>query len=283
MRALQPERIGALLATRRRRPILGDDGKLFLLAMDHPARNALGVGSDPLAMADRYDLLERLVEALAIPGVDGLLGTPDVIEDLLLLGALDDKVVAGSMNRGGLRGASFELDDRFTAYSAEAIAEANLDFAKLLLRIDLDDPCTARTLESAARAVTEAAARELPIMIEPFMSGRVDGTMRNELTPEAVIRSMAISSGLGATSAYTWLKLPVVAEMERVMAATTLPTLLLGGEPSADEEGTYANWADALELPGVRGLAVGRSLLYPPSGDVASAVTTAADIVHGSR
>ena len=47
-----------------------------------------------------------------------MLGTPDVIDDLLLLGALEDKVVIGSMNRGGLQRAAFELDDRFTAYRA---------------------------------------------------------------------------------------------------------------------------------------------------------------------
>ena len=51
-----------------------------------------------------------------------MLGTPDILEDLLLLGALEDKVVIGSMNRGGLQGAVFELDDRFTAYDAAAIA-----------------------------------------------------------------------------------------------------------------------------------------------------------------
>jgi len=37
------------------------------------------------AMADRYDLLRRLVITLQRPGVDGVLGTPDIIEDLLLL------------------------------------------------------------------------------------------------------------------------------------------------------------------------------------------------------
>ena len=56
--------------------------------------------------------------ALSRPGVNGVLGTPDILEDLLLLGALDDKVVFGSMNRGGLAGATWSLDDRFTAYDA---------------------------------------------------------------------------------------------------------------------------------------------------------------------
>ena len=92
-------------------------------------------------MASRPDLLDRLLTALQRPGVDGVLGTPDILEDLLLLGALEDKVVIGSMNRGGLQGAAFELDDRFTAYrSAEEIAARRLDGGKMLTRIDLGRP-----------------------------------------------------------------------------------------------------------------------------------------------
>jgi hypothetical protein len=89
---------------------------------------------------------------------------------------------------------------------------------------------------------------------------------------------------LGATSAYTWLKLPVIEEMERVMAATTLPTLLLGGDPGADAEKTFEGWRRAMEIPQVRGLVAGRALLYPGDGDVAGAVDAAATIVfQGAR
>ena len=56
-----------------------------------------------------------------------MLGTPDILEDLLLLGVLDGKVVFGSMNRGGLAGTSFEIDDRFTAYDAQSIANAGFN------------------------------------------------------------------------------------------------------------------------------------------------------------
>ena len=66
------------------------------------------------------------------------------------------------------------------------------------------------------------------------------------------------------------------------MAATTLPALLLGGDPDGSAEETYAEWEKALALPGVRGLVVGRTLLYPPDGDVAAAVDTAARLVHGA-
>lgn len=70
-------------------------------------------------------------------------------------------------------------------------------------------------------------------MVEPFWSTRRDGKVVNLLDPDSTIRSITVASGLGATSAHTWLKLPVVDELERVMDATTLPSLLLGGDPRA--------------------------------------------------
>lgn len=280
LRAADPEAIARSLASRRRRELIRGDGRLLIVAADHPARGAVAVGSDPTAMADRYELLERMAIALGSPGVDGVLGTPDIIDDLAALGLLDDKIVVGSMNRGGLRGAAFELDDRRTAYSADAMVRQGLDFAKALIRIDLEDPRTVATLEATARAVDAAAAAGLPIMLEPFMSRRVDGRVVNDLSADAVILSTAIAAGLGDSSAYTWMKLPVVPEMERVMRATTLPTLLLGGDDGGDPDETFASWERALALPGVRGLTVGRALLYPRDGDVAAAVDTAAGLVH---
>jgi DhnA family fructose-bisphosphate aldolase class Ia len=282
IRASAPEEITNRLRTRRRRDLLGDDGKLFIVAADHPARGALGVGSDPMAMADRYDLLDRLAAALSRPGVDGVLGTPDIIDDLAGLGLLDDKIIVGSMNRGGLRGASFEMDDRYGAYTVDELAAIGADFAKTLVRINLDDAGTAPTLQATAEAVTAAAEAHLPIMLEPFLSRWADGRIVNDLTPEAVITSIAITAGLGASSAYTWMKLPVVEDMERVMAATTMPTLLLGGDSGADPDETFAAWEDALALPGVRGLTVGRTLLYPPDGDVVAAVDAAAGLVRNA-
>jgi hypothetical protein len=71
-------------------------------------------------------------------------------------------------------------------------------------------------------------------------------------------------------------------DMGRVLSATTLPTLLLGGEVSADAEATYARWERAVRHPTVCGLVVGRSLLYPPDGDVAKAVDTAVGLLEAS-
>ncbi|MGF6824117.1 DhnA family fructose-bisphosphate aldolase class Ia [Microbacterium sp. ZKA21] len=280
IRAEDPQSVAAAYAARSRRPLVRGDGRLFIIAADHPARGALAVGARPDAMADRGRLLERLAIALSHPGVDGVLGTPDILDDLALLGLLDDKVLVGSMNRGGLRASTFEMDDRFTGFDVPSMNAAGIDFAKVLLRMNLEDPATARTMEWTARAVSEAASAQLPIMLEPFMSRWAEGRVVNDLTAEAVVLSVAIAAGIGSSSAYTWMKLPVVPEMERVMAATTLPTLLLGGDGGDDQDETFSSWEDALALPGVRGLTVGRTLLYPPDDDVAGAVDTAARLVH---
>jgi hypothetical protein len=272
IRATRPRAIAEALE-RRRRPLLNENGSMFLVAADHPARGVFKSGADRMAMADRGELLRRLIIALGRPGVDGLLATPDVVEDLALLGVLDNKVVFGTMNRGGLGGSCFELDDRFTAYTAEAIAVAGLDGGKMMLRIHDDDPGTLSTLVACAEAISALAARKLPAMVEVFASSD---------DPDALMRGVAIASGLGVTSAYTWLKLPAVTDIQRVLTATTLPTVLLGGDPGP-EAALVDRWATAMAAPQVRGLVVGRTLLYPPHGDVAAAVDAAASVLASRR
>ncbi|WOX24278.1 Cgl0159 family (beta/alpha)8-fold protein [Streptomyces solicathayae] len=285
VRARHPEAVAEAAARRRRRPLLGPSGRLLIIAADHPARGALAVGDRPLAMAGRLDLLERLRLALSRAGVDGVLASADILDDLLLLGALEDRLAVGSMNRGGLAGAAFELDDRFTGHRPEDLARLGFDAGKLLLRIDYDDPGSLDTLHTAARTVDAMAALRLPVFVEPFVCRRgPDGRLRNDLSAEAVTTSLAVASGLAGTSAYTWLKVPVTEnpdDMARVMETSTLPAVLLGGDVGPDQDAAYEKWRGALRLPTVRGLVVGRSLLYPPDDDVAAAVDTAAGLLAG--
>ena len=278
LRATRPEAVAEAYA-RRRRPgrILGPRGSLFLIAADHPARGALAVPGDPLGMADRRDLLRRLLIALENPDVDGLLGSPDVVEELLLLGALDGKVVIGSMNRGGLYGASWTMDDRFTGYDATGLVDCRLEGGKMLLRLDDTHSGTARTIEGCANAVTELAARGLLAMVEPLpYAPDGDGVLTLQRDAASLLRAITVASALGRTSAYTWLKLPACDDPAVVFSATTLPCVVLGGVPGPDPEHDLASWSLALRQPAVRGLVVGRALLYPPGGDVAAAVDAAA-------
>lgn len=282
-RARSPELVFEKAERRRRRDLIAGDGNLLIVAFDHPARRILGVGDDPWAMADRRAALERCIRALRMPGVDGILATPDVAEDLLLLDELDDKVVFGSMNRGGLTGSAWEVDDRFTGYRAETIERLGFHGGKMLLRLDYDDPGTNRTLEACAGAVDDLAGRGLVAMVEPLPARRDEGgRVRVVNDIDLVVEAVSIASALGSPSVYTWLKLPAVEEPERMMAATTLPSLLLGGDPGSKGDRLLGLWRRAMAIPHVRGLTAGRSLLYPADGDVERWVDAAVSIVHGA-
>ena len=282
LRAQDPGAIAARAEQRPRRPWLGGDGRLMIVAVDHPARRILRVGDQPYAMANRRLLLENTIRALRRPGVDGLLASPDVLEDLLLLGELDNKVLFGSMNRGGLTGSAWELDDRFTAHDARTIARLGLDGGKMLLRLDYTDPGTIATMEGCARAVADLAERGLIAMIEPLPAFRDDqGKVRISDDIDLLVEAVAVASALGPTSAYTWLKLPASSDPERMMAATTLPALLLGGDPGDRAAEMIERWRQAMKIPNVMGLVAGRSLVFPADGDVERWVDDAVSIVHG--
>ncbi|RSD23817.1 Cgl0159 family (beta/alpha)8-fold protein [Amycolatopsis eburnea] len=233
-RATNPGAVRQAYATRKRRSeLLSDNGTLFLVAAEAP-----GPGDDPF---DRRTLLERLLVALENPAVAGVVATPDVVEELLLLGALHDKVVFGSMNP----------DDRFTGYDARTLVDCGLDGGELLL--SEADP----SRQACADAVTELAAYGLVALID---------LRENPASP-----AVTVASGLGTTSAHTWLKLPPTCPAA-ALDATTLP-VVLSGVPS--------DWT--LSHGVVRGLVIGRPLLNPPSGTTRTAVEAAAKALEAAK
>ena len=179
-RLFDPASLQRALRDRPRRPLVAApsaagvdasvprDGNLLILAADHTARGMIAVGSDPLAVADRYELLDRLIRGLSVPGVDGVMASADILEELAWLGALDARVAIGTINRGGIKGALWELDDRITAYDPDHIASAGLDGGKVLLRIEFTDPGVARTIEMCGEVVTRLADQGIACMVEPL-------------------------------------------------------------------------------------------------------------------
>jgi hypothetical protein len=280
VRVHEPQRIAAAHADRKRRTSLTRDGVMFVVAADHTARAMVGLGNDPYAMADRRSMLDRLLTALENPRVDGVLASADIMDDLVVIGALEDRVAVGTMNRGGLAGATWELDDRFTAYDTDHPMRSNLDAGKMLLRIDYSDSGTVPTLASAAAAVQELNDHQILAMVEPIPYTKNDaGKAIWDDDPVRLVQAVGVSAALGGSSAYTWLKIQATADIHRVAQVTTQPLLILGGAPGPDPEATFASWELALAEPTVRGLVVGRALIYPPDGDVATAVGRAADLV----
>jgi hypothetical protein len=275
-RARRPEAVLELARIRKRRSEFDDGRGLFMLTADDTARANLQIGANPVALGNRRGWLERIAYVLEHPAVDGMIGSPDIIDELLLLGALHDKIVLGSMNRSGLAGSTWEVDDRFTAYDVASIAESNLDGGKLTLRLDWRDPGTNRALVAAASAIKQLARARTVALVEPLPVSSESGRIRVANDRDHLVRALSVASGLGPTSARTWLKVPVTREVEEVVAATSLPTLIVGGDPGTDVDVAVARWGETLALPQVRGIVTGRSLLFPADGDVDRAVNAVA-------
>jgi DhnA family fructose-bisphosphate aldolase class Ia len=276
---------------RVRRERLAPSGKLNILAADHPARNVTKVGADPLAMSDRRDYLARIVRVLSSERVDGIMATMDILEDLIAIdgflraaGApllLDGRVLIASLNRGGLAGSSWELDDPVTGPSPATCREWRLDGAKLLLRVDEREPASLKTMMACAQAINESNARGLPMFLEPLPVTRTEKGYVVVKTPEALARLAGVASALGDSSRNLWLKLPHCEGYETVARATTLPILLLGGESAGDPAPFLRQLGAALAAgPNVRGALVGRNVLYPGDEDPLAMAEAAGGIVH---
>ena len=291
MRVSDPEHAFRAAAARIRRPQLAPTGKLNILAADHPARNVTQVGADPLAMAERREYLARILRVLSSARVDGVMATMDILEDLLSIDGflrsagsatlLDNKLLIASLNRGGLAGSSWELDDPMTGATPKACHAWRLDGTKILLRVDPDESASLRTILASAQAISECNALHLPVFLEPLPVKRSEKGFSVVKTPEALARLAGVASALGDSSRYVWLKLPYCEGYHIVARSTTLPILLLGGESAGDPTPFLRQLECALRAgTNVRGALVGRNVLYPGAEDPLAMAEAAGGIIH---
>ena len=291
LRVHDPEYAWRSARSRVRRDRLAPSGKLNILAADHPARRVTRVGEDALAMCDRHDYLARILRVLASGRVDGVMATMDILEDLLTIDGLlrdgggepflDGKLAIPSLNRGGLAGSAWELDDPVTGPSPASCQEWKFDGVKLLLRVDDSEPASLRTLTACVQAISEASARALPIFLEPLPVTRTDKGYTVVKTAKALARLAGVASALGDSSRYLWLKLPYCDGYRVVARSTTLPILLLGGESAGDATPFLGQLRAALAAgSNVRGALVGRNVLYPGAEDPLAVADAAGGIIH---
>ncbi len=290
-RVTDPEYSLRVAGSRVRRASLTLDGKLNILAADHPARRVTKVADDGIAMADRRDYLARIIRVMQAGDVDGLMATMDIVEDLLTIhgllresggeGLVDGKLLIASFNRGGLAGTAWELDDPVTGPSAETCVEWRLDGAKILLRIGDDDAGSLETVLASAEAITECNAAKIPMFLEPLPVVKTDKGWNVVKTAEALARIAGVASALGDSSRYLWLKLPYCERYEVVARSTTLPILLLGGESAGSPAPFLTQLASAMQAgTNVRGALVGRNVLYPGDEDPLAMASAAGGIIH---
>ena len=282
-RVRDPQSFVKAVSNRKRRKLIGNDGRLLIVAADHTARGILAAGKNEFAIADRYSLLDRLMRSLSNPLVDGLLASADIVEELAWLGALESKLIFGTMNRGGYLGSMWGLDDPMTAYDADHIASLGLDGGKVLLRIENTDSGVGKTIEYVVDAMRLLAERNIVCLVEPLPYTKdVNGLPALDRSTDRLDKIISIAAGLGSYSGLTWLKLPAWTNHKSLRGATTMPILLLGGDPGEKLDATFSEWAGALQIPNVIGLVAGRPLLFPYDDDVENAIGRAAKLVHGS-
>ena len=282
-RLKSPESFKKALVSRKRRKMVGKDGRLLIVAADHTARGIISAGSEKYIIANRRLLLDRLVRSLSNPNVDGVLASADIVEELAWLGALESKLVFGTMNRGGYLGTTWGLDDPMTAYDADSIAELGLDAGKVLVRFEDTDIGVGRTIEYVVEAMRLLAEREIVCLVEPLPYKKdANGMPMLDKSTDRLDKIVSITTGFGSSASYTWLKLPSWTSHVTLRESTTLPILLLGGDPGENLDATFEEWRSALQIPNVIGLVAGRPLLYPFDNDVERSVDRAAKLVHVS-
>jgi len=277
--------IRKLAHSRNKRSELTCDGRLTILAADHPARMILEVGDDSLAMGNRYEFLARVISILSLPDWDGVMATADVLEELLIIDRLfqetekssflDKKVLIGSMNRGGLKNAVFELDDCFTSFTAKRLSELKLDGGKMMFRLDLNNRDSLETLRACVKAINELNELGMTIFLEPLPAGK---KLRKEA--DDIVKLVSVATALGNSSARMWLKIPYVDNFEQAAQATTCPILMLGGATKNTQDFLDEIRSGMESGHNVRGILAGRNVLYPFSGDPQAIAKEINNIVH---
>lgn len=291
VRVSRPDVVLEEAKRRIRRETLAEDGKLTILAADHPARRVTGVGDDPVAMGDRLEFLGRVLRVITSDQFDGVMSTTDLIEDLFIVnylvkegggpGFLDNKVILGCMNRGGLSGTAFEMDDRFTSFTAESIERLRLDGAKLMFRLEEGEPASGWTIEYCVKAINDLNRRGIPVFLEALPVKKVDGKYKTLKEAEPLIKVIGVATALGDSSLNMWLKIPYCPGYQRVARATTLPILMLGGEARGDPTGILEEFAAGMRAgANVRGALVGRNILFPGQDDPLATAMAVHRIVH---
>jgi DhnA family fructose-bisphosphate aldolase class Ia len=242
----------------------------LILAADHRARGVL--------TTENYaDLVAALAGAL--PSCDGILATTEPLGDLARAG----HVTAAhrtylSINRTGLAGSAFELDDRLVASVPRAAAEGWTGI-KHMTRLDLSDPVTSPALELLGQVLEQSRAAGLEALIEPLVWR--DGRVARDT--DSVVLAAVIAHDMGAPV----VKVPVPAvapgaerqrAVARVVASVGVPVLFLGGPMGAAGRQPVLDEVRDVMAGGGSGMAMGRTLYQDP--DPAEMAGLVAALVH---
>jgi len=242
----------------------------LILAADHRARGVLTV--------ERYDDYVGAL-AQALPACDGILATAQPLADLKAEGHLaPGQRTYLSLNRTGLAGSAFELDDRLVA-SVPRAARDGWTGIKHMTRIDLSDPLTASALELLGQVIEQSVVQGLEALIEPLVWR--EGQVARDT--DSVVLAAVIAHDMGAPI----VKVPVPAvaggserqeAVARVVASVGVPVLFLGGPRGAGGREPVLDEVRDVMAGGGAGMAIGRTVYQDP--DPAEMADLISQLVH---
>jgi len=243
----------------------------LILAADHRARAVLTTEN----WQEFFDSLAK-----ALPFCDGILATAQPLSGLESAGHVTPlHRTYLSINRTGLAGSAFELDDRLVASVGRAASDGWTG-VKHMTRIDMDEPVTAAALELLGQVLEQAKAAGLDALIEPLVWSR--GHIRRDT--DAIVLASVVAHDIGAPV----IKVPVPAvspgaerqrAVARVVASVSVPVLFLGGPRSeAGRDRVLDEVRDVMEGGGA-GMAMGRTVYQDP--DPAEMAGLVRELVHG--
>lgn len=254
-RVRRPQTLALRLGSRRRRDIeIPVDGRLVLVAANHTTDPRTG------GPVDRRELLDRLIEALSVDTVDGVVASADLLEELTLLNTLErrlavcatgagcgtypDVVVGNGFDAGWVRGCN--RDRVRLAEIRDEVAGLHRSGVPALVDIVLDDG---------------------------------DSTHEYETDWRDWLEPLSVASSMMATGQGVWFTLPAVTGIGRLTAQSGFPILLRDTDVPLDPAAWAELFAEPLPLT-VRGMILGASALFPMSVSVAEATATLATAVR---
>ena len=272
-RVRRPEAIADRLLSRRRpdQPV-PPDGQLVLITCNHQ--------TDPRSgeHIDRRELLDRIIEALSIPEVDGVVASADLLEELTLLNVLEHRLAfctaSGDPHVGAITGGH----SAGSGVSSSTIAASRFDGALLAQRWGATGSLRASQPWSIAADVAELAAYELPTILDLCITDP-KGRPEFDTTWSDWIEPLHATTSALATGAGVWLTVPAISGLAHLAEATGFPVLMRDTDVPIHPTAWQGFFQEDLPLT-IRGMIPGVSALFPLEGSVAEATAMIARSVR---
>jgi class I fructose-bisphosphate aldolase len=249
--------------TNRMSHLFAKDGKAMVLAIDHRQR---GIQEG----IDNFNGLISLIERLS-PYLDAIMTTKEPLAQLIVNGKLKDKGLVLSLNRTGLAGTAFEMDDRLVC-TVETALRWGLDGVKLLINFNREDRFTNEQLTLLANIVEECERWSMPLMVEPLYMNLEDGRLVMDRSYEAIKWVSIITNDFRVPI----LKIPYVRcnsreegieKFKKIVDSVNAKVLLLGGPKRDNPLDVLRDFEDGIKA-GASGFVVGRNVFLSEKPEV---------------